>query len=46
MEKYNPQEREMRGVYYTPDAVVNFLIKSVNMELTKKFLELLMKCTK
>lgn len=34
---YNPQLREMRGVYYTPTPVVDFIVRSVDILLSEKF---------
>jgi type I restriction-modification system DNA methylase subunit len=34
---YNPQEREKRGVYYTPEPVVNYMIRSVDRLLQQNF---------
>lgn len=33
---YNPEEREKRGVYYTPAPVVQYIVKSVNEILKEK----------
>jgi predicted helicase len=35
--EYNREEREQRGVYYTPDPVVSYIICSVNALLKQKF---------
>ncbi len=37
LSEYDPKEREKRGVYYTPDSVVSFIIKSINTILKEKF---------
>jgi predicted helicase len=37
LEKYDPRTREKRGVYYTPEPVVDFMVKSVNIILKEKF---------
>jgi hypothetical protein len=29
--EYNPQERERRGVYYTPEPVVSYIVRSLNI---------------
>jgi predicted helicase len=34
---YNPQLREMRGVYYTPEPVVSYIVRSVDLLLQQKF---------
>ena len=34
---YNPELREKRGVYYTPQSVVNFIINSIDLILKKDF---------
>jgi hypothetical protein len=34
---YNPEEREQRGVYYTPEPVVSYIVRSLNIILKKKF---------
>ena len=34
---YNPQERERRGVYYTPEPVVSYIVRSVDHLLKEKF---------
>lgn len=34
---YDPSVRERRGVYYTPDAVVDFIVKSVDKLLVRDF---------
>jgi len=35
--EYNPQERERRGVYYTPEPVVSYIVRSLNNILKEKF---------
>ncbi|MBE9235147.1 N-6 DNA methylase [Anabaena aphanizomenioides LEGE 00250] len=35
--EYDPKMRESRGVYYTPEPVVNYIIKSVDYVLKNKF---------
>jgi len=35
--KYNPKERKRRGVYYTPEAVVSYIVRSVNILLKERF---------
>lgn len=35
--EYDPLTREKRGVYYTPEAVVSFIVKSVHQILKDKF---------
>jgi len=35
--EYNPEERERLGVYYTPEAVVSFIVRSVHKLLKRKF---------
>lgn len=35
--EYNPQERERRGVYYTPEPVVSYIVRSLNIILKKTF---------
>jgi predicted helicase len=34
---YNPQVREIRGVYYTPEPVVSYIVRSVDWLLKDKF---------
>lgn len=34
---YDPDKRELRGVYYTPDPVVRFIVRGVDGLLKKKF---------
>jgi len=35
--EYNPEEKERLGVYYTPEAVVSFIVRSVHKLLKRKF---------
>ncbi|HUW23965.1 MAG TPA: type ISP restriction/modification enzyme [bacterium] len=35
--KYNPKERERRGVYYTPESVVSYIVRSLNIILKERF---------
>lgn len=35
--EYDPSTREKRGVYYTPEAVVSFIVRSVHQLLKDKF---------
>ncbi|MBS3920290.1 MAG: N-6 DNA methylase [Deltaproteobacteria bacterium] len=35
--EYNPQERERRGVYYTPEPVVSYIVHSLNTILKERF---------
>ena len=35
--KYNPELRELRGVYYTPQSAVNFIIDSIDIVLKEYF---------
>jgi len=35
--EYNPKERERRGVYYTPEAVVSYIVRSLNILLKEQF---------
>ncbi len=35
--EYNPEERERRGVYYTPEPVVSYIVRSLNMILKESF---------
>ncbi|WP_300717681.1 type ISP restriction/modification enzyme [uncultured Brachyspira sp.] len=35
--KYNPELRELRGVYYTPQSVVNFITNSIDIVLKDYF---------
>jgi len=34
---YDPEERERRGVYYTPEPVVSYIVRSLHWLLKKKF---------
>ncbi len=34
---YDPEERERRGVYYTPDPVVSYIVRSLHRLLKEKF---------
>ena len=34
---YDPKLRELRGVYYTPEPVVNYIVRSVDALLTRDF---------
>jgi len=34
---YDPEERERRGVYYTPEPVVSYIVRSANLILKEKF---------
>jgi hypothetical protein len=34
---YNPQERERRGVYYTPEPVVSYIVRSLDIILKETF---------
>ena len=34
---YNPQVREMRGVYYTPEPVVSYIVRSIDHLLKRHF---------
>ncbi len=34
---YDPEERERRGVYYTPDPVVSYIVRSLHWLLKEKF---------
>jgi hypothetical protein len=34
---YNPEEREKRGVYYTPEPVVSYIVRSLHGILKKEF---------
>nr|MBC7245340.1 N-6 DNA methylase [Chloroflexota bacterium] len=34
---YDPEERERRGVYYTPDAVVSYIVRSLHLLLKTRF---------
>jgi len=35
--EYNPTEREKRGVYYTPESVVSYIVRSLNIILKEHF---------
>jgi type I restriction-modification system DNA methylase subunit len=35
--EYDPKEREKRGVYYTPEAVVSYIVRSLNILLKERF---------
>jgi len=35
--EYDPKEREKRGVYYTPEPVVSYIVRSLNIILKKYF---------
>jgi len=35
--EYDPEERERRGVYYTPEPVVSYIVRSLNARLKEKF---------
>ena len=35
--EYNPEERQRRGVYYTPEPVVGFIVRSVHQILKQEF---------
>ncbi|MCD6358503.1 MAG: N-6 DNA methylase, partial [Dehalococcoidia bacterium] len=35
--EYDPKERERRGVYYTPDPVVSYIVRSLNIILKEHF---------
>ena len=37
LDDYNPEIRKQRGVYYTPEPVVSYIIRSVNTVLTQQF---------
>src|SRR5215471_584893 len=37
LEQYNPQLRELRGVYYTPDPVVSYMVRSIDLLLRSHF---------
>ncbi len=37
LSKYNPDIRDRRGVYYTPNSVVNFIINSIDIVLKRDF---------
>ena len=35
--QYDPEERERRGVYYTPEPVVSYIVRSLHLLLKEKF---------
>lgn len=35
--EYDPREREKRGVYYTPEPVVSYIVRSIHQLLKEKF---------
>jgi len=35
--EYDPKTREKRGVYYTPESVVSYIVRSLNIILKEKF---------
>ncbi len=37
LKKYDPKERERRGVYYTPEPVVSYIVRSLHAILKEKF---------
>lgn len=37
LREYDPQLREVRGVYYTPDPIVSYIVRSVDALLKKHF---------
>ncbi len=37
LSEYNPEERERRGVYYTPEPVVSYIVRSLDIILKGKF---------
>jgi len=37
LKEYDPKLRELRGVYYTPDEVVSYIVRSVDWLLKEKF---------
>jgi len=37
LREYDPKTREMRGVYYTPEPVVSYIVSSLNYLLKKQF---------
>jgi predicted helicase len=37
LRSYDPNKRELRGVYYTPDPVVRFIVRGVDWLLKEKF---------
>ena len=39
LDKYSPKIREERGVYYTPEPVVSFIVRSIHNILKNNFIE-------
>jgi predicted helicase len=37
LEQYNPQLRELHGVYYTPDPLVSYMVRSIDFLLRSRF---------
>jgi len=37
LKKYDPKERQRRGVYYTPESVVSYIVRSLHQILKDKF---------
>ncbi len=37
LREYDPQEKKLRGVYYTPDPVVKYIVRSIDYLLKEKF---------
>jgi len=37
LDEYNPKLRKARGVYYTPDAVVSFIVRGIDYLLKNEF---------
>ena len=37
LDAYDPQLRKKRGVYYTPDAVISYIVRSVDILLKERF---------
>ena len=37
LKKYNPQIRKARGIYYTPEPVVNFIVRAIDTVLKNNF---------
>jgi predicted helicase len=37
LKEYNPKERKLRGVYYTPEPVVSYIVRSVDYLLKTEF---------
>lgn len=35
--QYDPEERERRGVYYTPDPIVSYIVRSIHLLLKERF---------